>query len=177
MPWDSLLAGATGGAAIFIVFVVLLGHGLVNSLLKLIDTRTHQIEMRNELLLKAMDGYDQQLSQTRETRYLELWALTAPLPKWPRNEGLTYGRLEKLTHELRDWYFGGGGLYLSKEARDVYGDAQTAICAALGPRGDAEVPGEIYDSLQKALSLLRNTLTIDLATRREIHALEAIQKP
>ncbi|MCX8477576.1 MAG: hypothetical protein MT490_17440 [Sphingomonas sp.] len=177
MPWDSLLAGATGGAAIFIVFVVLFGQGLINSLLKLIDTRTRQIEMRNELLLRAMDGYDQQLSQTRETRYLELWALTAPLPQWPRNDGLTYGRLEKLTRELRDWYFGGGGLYLSQEARDVYGEAQTVICAALGPRGDAEVPSEVYDSIQKALSRLRRRLTADLATRREIHALEAIQKP
>lgn len=177
MPWDSLLAGATGGAAIFIVFVVLFGQGLINSLLKLIDTRTRQIELRNELLLKAMDGYDQQLSQTRETRYLELWALTAPLPAWPRNDGLTYGRLEKLTRELRDWYFSGGGLYLSQEARDVYGEAQTAICAALGPRGDAEVPSEVYDSIQQTLSRLRRRLTADLATRREIHALEAIQKP
>lgn len=177
MPWDSLLAGATGGAAIFIVFVVLLGHGLINSLLKLVDTRAREIEIRNELLLKAMDGYDQKLSQTRETRYLELWALTAPLPKWPRNEGLTYGRLEKLTRELRDWYFGGGGLYLSKDAREIYGAAQEKICAALGPRGDAEVPKPVYDSIRDALSLLRTRLTADLATRREIHALEAIQKP
>lgn len=177
MPWDSLFAGATGGAAIFIFFVVLFGQGLINSLIRLIDTRTRQIELRNELLLKAMDGYDQQLSQTRETRYLELWALTAPLPQWPRNEGLTYGRLEKLTRELRDWYFGGGGLYLSKDARRVYGAAQEKICAALGPRGDAEVPEAVYDSIRKALSRLRSRLTADLATRREIHALEAIQKP
>lgn len=177
MPWDSLLAGATGGAAIFIVFVVLFGQGLISSILRLIDTRTRQIELRNDLLLKSMDGYDQQLSKTRETRYLELWALTAPVPRWPRNDALTFGRLEKLSRELRDWYFAGGGLYLSQEARDVYGAAQEAICASLGPRGDAVVPDEVYDKVQKALSLVRTTLTSDLATRREIHALEAIQKP
>lgn len=176
MPWDSLLAGATGGAAIFIVFGVLFGQGLITSLIKLIDTRTRQIELRSELLLKAMDGYDQRLSQTRETRYLELWALTAPLPKWPRNDALTFGRLDELTRELRDWYFGGGGLYLSQEARNVYGEAQGAICALLGPPGDTKVPTEAYDSIQQALSRLRTTLTADLATRREIHALEAIQK-
>jgi hypothetical protein len=176
MPWNSLLAGATGGAAIFIVFAVLLGQGLVGSLLKLIDSQTHQIELRSDLLLRAMDGYDQQLAKTREARYLELWALTAPLPKWPRNHALTFSRLEKLSRELRDWYFAGGGLYLSQDARKVYGAAQKAICKRLGPLGNAEVPDQIYDSVQQALSRLRTTLTADLATRREIHALEAIQK-
>ncbi|TGX56134.1 hypothetical protein E5A73_03275 [Sphingomonas gei] len=176
MPWNSLLAGATGGAAIFIVFVLLFGQGLIGSLLKLIDTRTRQIELRNDLLLRAMDGYDLQLSKTREARYLELWTLTAPIPKWPRNPGLTFARLEKLSRELRDWYFAGGGLYLSQEARKVYGGAQKAICRRLGPRGDAEVPDQVYDAIQQALSRLRTTLTNDLATRREIHALEAIRK-
>ncbi|MDP5278608.1 hypothetical protein Q9Q95_06705 [Sphingomonas sp. DG1-23] len=176
MPWNSLLAGATGGVAIFIVFAVLLGQGFISSLLKLIDTQAHQIELRNDLLLRAMDGYDQQLAKTRETRYLELWALTAPLPKWPRNQALTFSRLEKLSTELRDWYFAGGGLYLSQEARKVYGAAQEAICTSLGPGNEEAVPDSVYDAIQQALSLLRTTLTTDLATRREIHALEAIRK-
>jgi len=175
MPWDSVLAGATGGAAIFIVFAVLFGQGLMSSLLRLIDTRARQIELRGELMVKAADGYDQQLSRTREARYLELWALTAPIPKWPRNDTLTFGRLEKLSRELRDWYFGGGGLYLSQEARTIYGDAQEAICDRLGPRGDDSVPDDIYDAIQQALSRLRTTLTDDLASRRDIHALEAIR--
>ena len=176
MPWNSLLAGATGGAAIFIVLAVLFGQGLVGSLLRLIDTRTRQIELRSDLLIKAMDGYDLQLSQSREKRYLELWALTAPIPKWPRNHALTFGRIEQLSRELRDWYFGGGGLYLSQEARKVYGAAQEAICSNSGPGSDAAVPDNVYDSIQQALSLMRTTLTTDLATRREIHALEAIRK-
>jgi hypothetical protein len=177
MPWTTLLAGATGGAAIFIVFAVLFGQGLIASLLRLIDSRTRQIELRGDLLLKARDGYDLQLSKTRETRYLELWALTAPVPQWPRNADLTFGGLEKLSRQLRDWYFGGGGLYLSKEAREVYGAAQEAICTRFGPQSDARVADEIYTDIQKALSTMRSTLTSDLATRREIHALEAIGKP
>jgi hypothetical protein len=176
MPWDSLLAGATGGAAIFIAFAVLFGQGLINSLIRLIDTRAKQIELRGELLVKAMDGYDQQLSKTREAQYLELWALTAPLPKWPRNRELSFGRLEQLTCDLRDWYFGGGGLYLSQEAREVYGAAQGIIGGHLGPESEAKVPDEAYDSIQQSLSRLRTTLTKDLATRRGIHALEAIRE-
>ena len=176
MPWDSLLAGATGGAAIFIVFAILFGQGLINSLIRLIDTRAKQIELRGELLVKAMDGYDQQLSKTREAQYLELWALTAPVPKWPRNRELSFGRLEQLTCDLRDWYFGGGGLYLSQEAREVYGAAQGAIGSQLGPESAVKVPDEVYDSIQQSLSRLRTTLTRDLATRRGIHALEAIQE-
>lgn len=177
MPWSSLLAGATGGAALFIAFAALFGQGLINALLKLIETRTHQIELRSDLLLKAMDGYDQQLSGTREARYLELWALTKPVAKWPRNDALNYGDLGRLTRALRDWYFRGGGLYLSQEARDVYTIAQEAIGTRLGPPDEAKVPDEEYDAIQRALSQLRSALTADLATRRDIAALAAIHTP
>jgi hypothetical protein len=176
MPWNSLLAGATGGAATFIVSAMLFGQGLINSLIRLIDTRAKQIELRGELLVKAMDGYDQQLSKAREAEYLALWALTAPVPKWPRNPELSFARLRQLTCDLRDWYFGGGGLYLSQEAREAYGAAQATIGGQLAPEGEALVPDDIYDAIQQALSRLRTTLTSDLATRRGIPALEAIRE-
>jgi hypothetical protein len=101
-----------------------------------------------------------------------LWKKTAALPQWPRNNGLTYGDLVKMSGQFRDWYFNEGGLYLSKSARDAYGQAQGAITAVTDGRDSAtRVNDADYEAIRIHCSNLRNELTEDLYTRRDVPGL------
>jgi hypothetical protein len=51
---------------------------------------------------------DESVRAVRTSRYAELWRKTSLLPKWPRNEGVTYGDLDELSKWFRSWYFGTG---------------------------------------------------------------------
>ena len=109
---------------------------------------------------------DEALRERRENDYRELWKHTGILPKWPKAR-VTYLEIDARTQTLRDWYFGGGGLYLSAEARAAYGAAQKALCAAVeGAKNPAlELGAKDYDRLQEVLSALRTELTRDLLSR------------
>src|SRR5262249_11060585 len=65
------------------------------------------------LVESAMD-----LRRRRIRVYKPLWALTALLPRWPRNPEVTYEELLGFTKALRKWYFDGGGIYLSRTTHD-----------------------------------------------------------
>lgn len=109
---------------------------------------------------------DEALRERRDKDYKVLWKLTGILPKWPKAQ-VTYAELGERTEALRDWYFGGGGLYLSSEARAAYGQAQKALCTAVegAAEPDRALEGAEYDRLQEALSALRTELTRDLLSR------------
>jgi len=115
-----------------------------------------QIEVRKEI--------DLDLREKRETKYLDLWKLGEIMPKWPRNTGLTVHDVERLRVSLQTWYFGGGGMYLSKSSRAAYGDLQEQIAQVLA--GDPTTIGlEQYESMRDRFSLLRSQLTDDLQSR------------
>lgn len=109
---------------------------------------------------------DEALRERREADYLTLWKLTGILPKWPKAR-VTYGEIDQQTQALRDWYFSGGGLYLSTEARTTYGAAQKALCSAVetAQTPELELAPKDYDRLQESLSALRTELTRDLLSR------------
>jgi hypothetical protein len=65
---------------------------------------------RHENLLGQIDV---DLRTRRIDAYETLWASTKILPKWPRNDGVTYEQLRQFSETLRDWYFGTGGMFLS----------------------------------------------------------------
>jgi hypothetical protein len=108
---------------------------------------------------------DEGLRAKRETSYLELWKLTSLLPEWPRADDVTYAKLGELSRAMRDWYFNGGGLYLSRQARTAYGKVQDGLEPLLGKPGDAPIATAEYDRLQKLCSRLRTELTSDLLSR------------
>ena len=116
--------------------------------------------------LSASIKVDETLRDRREKDYLRLWYHTGLLPKWPKDR-VTYGAVETLSRTLRKWYFDGGGLYLSAEARAAYGSAQEALTSALpaAKDRDRELTDKDYDRLQMALSALRTELTRDLLSR------------
>ena len=116
--------------------------------------------------LSASAKVDETLRERRDKDYLALWQLTGILPKWPKAR-VSYLEIDARTQALRDWYFGGGGLYLSSEARAAYGAAQKALCAAVESAKNPalELGTKDYDRLQEVLSALRTELTRDLLSR------------
>src|SRR5690242_9138356 len=70
---------------------------------------------------------DDQLRDRRLAPYKEIWLKTAILATWPRATSVTYAQLHKFSGDLRDWYFGKGGIYMSVETRNAYFALQEAV--------------------------------------------------
>jgi hypothetical protein len=125
---------------------------------------------------------DEQLRDRRLDPYKEIWRKTAILPRWPRATGVTYVQLHTFSGDLRDWYFGQGGIYMSAETRDAYFALQAAVTQvtmvpeAQPPPTDQPVPeprvreGVIssaeYELIRGKCSALRTELTSDIQSRR-----------
>lgn len=135
--------------------------------------KLRRIEEEHRASLQFASALDLDLRSARKTAYADLWSRTKAVPKWPRDPSLSYEGLRALSEAMRDWYFAGGGMLLSRTARAAYGDAQGAIHACLGPHKSGPVSDADYDRVRDALSTLRTELTDDLLTRREAPALPA----
>jgi hypothetical protein len=61
---------------------------------------------------------DLDMRKRRLDVYAELWSATTLLPRWPRNENLTFEQLLELQITLKNWYFNKGGIYLSRSTFD-----------------------------------------------------------
>jgi len=113
--------------------------------------------------------YDKDLRNRRIEVYKELWKPLQLLARYDRPEPLTPQNLEKLSVEMRRWYFEIGGLYLSEETRKTYFDLKQAIQRLTETaKHSADEVLDQPDSkfiLQKA-SLLRARLTYDVGTRK-----------
>ena len=124
-------------------------------------------KIREELVAK----YDQELRAERVKQYTLLWNATEPLAKYAAPGPVTVARLHQLAIALRQWYFGGGGMFLSDRARDSYFALQDSIAAAsIGTTGqsvDDKVSGDQETAIRKASSRLRTILTADVGSRKE----------
>jgi hypothetical protein len=112
-------------------------------------------------------GIDESLRGQRLEVYPALWKATAAASRWPRVDA-SRGSLTELHRDLRSWYYGPGGIFLSESARARYGDFQELIAALIEKDGD---PAEVlapqrYTDLMETASALRTALTEDLDTRR-----------
>ena len=114
---------------------------------------------------------DVDLRTKRIAVYKTLWAHTKILPRWPRDQGVTYEHLLVFTHTLRDWYFTGGGMYLSRTThRDGYTPLQDELERVLeqskaGLLSQSE-PDD-YEAIRGKCSNLRSLLAADIESRRE----------
>ena len=113
--------------------------------------------------------YDISLRQDRLAAYRELWLSLQPLAKYAPPQPVTYGVVERLMRELRGWYFGTGGIFLSYGARDAYFELMDALRELLltppadpgGPLGFAD-----FQVLRELGSALRTAMVEDVQTRR-----------
>ena len=171
MPWEAILGGATGGAAVAIVLAVLCFKSLAEKIAQAAEQRFESALKRAEelhrVLLATSTTIDSDLRAHRIEVYSELWKKTGLLPQWPRNHQLTYPQLRQFTTDLRDWYFERGGMYLSRSARAAYGRVQEALGAVLAESKDGAVSAPDYEAVRTQCSNLRNELTDDLLSRRE----------
>ncbi|MGB8886259.1 MAG: hypothetical protein WCC87_06015 [Candidatus Korobacteraceae bacterium] len=160
MPWRPILRGATGGAASVIVAAVLFSKLLAEKIAAAAEQRFESALKRAEelhrVLLATATTIDSDLPAHRIEVYCEVWKQTALLPQWPRNRELSYAQLRQFTIDLRHWYFEGGGMYLSRRARDAYGNVQEALASVLAGVKQGMVTDGDYDAVRALCSKLRS---------------------
>lgn len=111
---------------------------------------------------------DLDLRKRRIEVYGPLWQATSLLPKWPRDEGVTYEQLAQLGRDLRRWYYEVGGMYLSRTTHDEgYGPLQGAIASAVGEGRTGPLTPADYEAIRKRCSALRSLLAADVESRRD----------
>lgn len=114
--------------------------------------------------------YDKDLRTQRILEYRTLWKLTAIFPKYGRTHNVTQADLQGLAVALRDWYFDGGGMYLSDESRGAYFALQEELGARMQPDSSADeviVDEPVYEAIRSKCSALRKKLVEDVGTRKE----------
>jgi hypothetical protein len=150
IPWD--LIGTLGlVSTITVALAVYIGRKLVD----LLESRVSkpfesQLAKAEALYAKQVDlaaQIDLDLRNKREAAYKELWRLTGVLPRWPRANDVTYAKLMKRSGELQNWFFNGGGLYLSTKAREAYGVVQEALSSPPGVSEDDVITNTDYDRI------------------------------
>ena len=109
---------------------------------------------------------DDSIRERRTKDYQELWRLTVEVPKWPR-ASLTKAQLVSLSSKLKDWYFSGGGMYLSAVSARVYKKLQETITDVTSKATTDAIADDQYDRVQRASSALRTELTNDLLSRSQ----------
>ncbi|MDH3645936.1 MAG: hypothetical protein OER80_04100 [Gammaproteobacteria bacterium] len=122
------------------------------------------------------------LLEKRTDQYKILWDKTRLLPKWPRDTSVTHEKLRKLSEGLRDWYFDGGGIYLSRKSQRLYASLQEVVAGVTGEEKTGNITSDEhdnnneYDRIRKACSTLRTSMTDDLLSRRGAPQLEFISE-
>jgi hypothetical protein len=122
------------------------------------------------------------LQVIREREYLKLWRMTQVLPKWPKASDVTCERLLQFSKDLQNWYFAGGGMYLSRQAQGTYKALQEVLAGRVRPhiergrlartterdrtRAARPVTDADYEAIRAKCSSLRTQLTKDLESRR-----------
>jgi hypothetical protein len=159
MPWAEILGGATGGVATIIVLGVLFGQKIFDALLTAAIKRSEEVR-------QLLSNVDLDLRRARATPYQELWHLTRCLPLWPKAANASCADMRIFSGELRDWYFTGGGLWLSRESRKAYEALQTRLQDFQGRDGPLDGPLNEYEEIRVLCSQLRSELTRDLSSRR-----------
>jgi hypothetical protein len=89
----------------------------------IVSYRQGQLKVTQDLQIE----YDKDLRARRINSYTELWKYMRPLAKYPVPESLSYDQVGSLALSFTQWYFSGGGLFLSALARDHYFDLQDGM--------------------------------------------------
>jgi hypothetical protein len=117
--------------------------------------RTARWNLRKEL--------EVDLRRQRLEAFKALWALSEPLAKYGRTGPIatvTPSSMEKLSSDLRHWYFAQGGMFLTDESRDAYFSFQDALQEVIqgAANKDQELAEETREEIREKGSLLRTSL-------------------
>lgn len=107
------------------------------------------------------------LRDLRLAAYPAIWQETAVVSQHPPAD-VTWSDIKTLQLGCRRWYYATGGLFLSQRSQERYTELQKLLGARLVGRADLDqVDDPDYDTIAKACSDLRKSMTQDLATRRQ----------
>jgi hypothetical protein len=144
----TLLAGLLGAVA----------GALITGLLALLNAR---MQARQQFAF----GHSKDLWAARFASFKELWTITSALPRyWIESPPRSLARTT--SDSLHEWFFRGGGLLLTNEARRRYFAVQNALREIAATRESSSMQlsdGEIA-SLFEVGEALRVQLCIDLGT-------------
>jgi hypothetical protein len=115
---------------------------------------------------KVAEGVRDQRIRT----YPAAWERTGVVSRWPHTDA-TRAHASRLHLDLRRWYYSGGGLFLSEDARERYEHLQVVLEAIVAQ--DPERPLEEYDDLLEAAHWFRLGLADDLRIRHRGNAITA----
>jgi hypothetical protein len=125
---------------------------------------------RSKLRLDMRGEYDRTLHEKRLELYKHLWPKTEPLGKYASLESFTYKTVAAVSSNMHNWYFGEGGLFLSKQSRTPYFLLKDAIQRViedgkLASNPDQPIPDAARQAIVDAAGRLRTSLADDIRTR------------
>ena len=96
---------------------------LVAKLIAEKDLAIAQMKVTQDLQIE----YDKNLRSERIKEYKTLWSKMDALAKYPEPPPMTVDAARDLARKFRDWYFAGGGLFMSENTREKYFDLQDGL--------------------------------------------------
>lgn len=178
IPWQ-FFGTLSAVSAILVLLGVYMGQRVIDHLERRVSRPLESAVKKAETLYeKQVDvgaQVDLDLRSKREPFYQNLWRLGGLFPRWPRADDVTYANVLKRSGECRDWFFEGGGMYLSVESRKAYGVVQETL-SRLGRKSDEVIADDEYDNMVELLHNLRQELTTDLLSRSRLRDLSETER-
>jgi hypothetical protein len=109
--------------------------------------------------------YDKELRKSRLDVYQKLWPLLKPLARYSAEQPLSRQIAKQTSEQMRDWYFDGCGMYLSRQSRGPYFDLKAALQHVIDDPG--AVDPKLVAQVHAAGTALRAELSNDIGTRRQ----------
>lgn len=163
---DAIIGGMLQafGPSVLVLAVALLVMKL------LLDSRIKRLEFAHAEEVKQRLQIDQHLRERREAVYKLVWDITRQLPAYPPDADASRMVLKTLNEQLRDWYFDGGGMYLSEPAAFAYRNLQQGLLAQWAGKDLDEkllrAGADDYEPARRLCSAFRTELTRDLLSRQ-----------
>ena len=98
-----------------------------------------------------------------------MWKRLERLARYSPPDIVTRRLLKEVLASLREWYYDGGGLFLSNNSRDVYFALMNRLTETGGDislNEDRRLPEDKYEKITAPGSILRSSLMDDIGTRQ-----------
>ena len=142
--------------------------GLISGLISALVT---YFSTRSKIRLDLAAEYEKELRQERLVAYKKLWLTFKPLARYSPETPVNYQVIKSTSEAMRDWYFDGDGIYLTKESREPYFKLKEFMQKIIDDKKlasakDEEIDRNLLAPILQHGSLLRTSLTDDIGARK-----------